>query len=91
VAQLVYLDAEVPLVEYEPNSRLTIKSGSKGFDVWAAQTFRSVGDDVTEVTEDLEMRLRGTVRLFEPLIRRQAPKQAGEVHRRFKEILEKST
>jgi hypothetical protein len=52
---------------------------------------RSVGDDVTEVTEDLEMRLRGIVRLFEPLIRRLAPKQAGEVHRRFKEILEKST
>jgi hypothetical protein len=43
------------------------------------------------VTEDLEMRLSGSVRLFEPLIRRQVPKQTAEVHSRFKEILEKST
>jgi uncharacterized membrane protein len=85
------IEAPIEVVAYEPNSRLTIKSGSKGFDVRAAQTFRAVGDNATEVTEDLEMRLFGVVRLFEPLIRRQVPKQTGEVHRRFKEILEKST
>jgi uncharacterized membrane protein len=84
------IEAPIEVVEYEPNSLLTIKSGSKGFDVRAAQTFRAVGDDATEVTEDLEMRLSGVVRLIEPLIRRHAPKQASEVHRRFKEILEKS-
>jgi hypothetical protein len=49
------------------------------------------GEDATEVIEDLKMRLSGIVRLFEPLIRRQVPKQTSEVHRRFKEILEKST
>jgi uncharacterized membrane protein len=85
------IEAPIEVVEYEPNARLTIKSGSKGFDVRAAQTFRSIGDDSTEVTEDLEMRLSGIVRLFEPLIRRQVPRQAAEVHSRFKEILEKST
>jgi uncharacterized membrane protein len=83
------IEAPIEVVEYEPSSRLTIHSWSKGFDVRAAQTFRSVGEDATEVTEDLEMRLSGIVRLFEPLIRRQVPKQASEVHRRFKEILER--
>jgi hypothetical protein len=43
---------------------------------------------LTEVVEVLEMRLRGLVRLFEPIIRRQVPKQGVEVHRRFKQILE---
>jgi uncharacterized membrane protein len=85
------IEAPIEVVEYEPNSRLTIKSGSKGFDVRAAQTFRAIDEDKTEVTEDLEMRLSGIVRLFEPLIRRQVPKQANEVHRRFKEILERPT
>jgi hypothetical protein len=38
--------------------------------------------------EVLEMRLSGFVRLFEPMIRRQLPKQSAEVHQRLKEVLE---
>jgi hypothetical protein len=34
------------------------------------------------------MRLTGIVRLFEPMIRRQVPKQAADVHGRLKRILE---
>jgi hypothetical protein len=58
--------------------------------VRVTQTFTALGEDSTEVVEVLEMRLSGLVRLFEPIIRRQAPKQAAAVHQRFKEILEAS-
>jgi uncharacterized membrane protein len=85
------IEAPIKVIEYEPNSRLTIKSMSRGIDVRAAQTFRSVGDDATEVIEDLEVELDGIVRMFGPLIRRQLQRQVIEVHRRFKEILEKPT
>jgi hypothetical protein len=84
------IEAPIEMVESEPNSRLTIKSRSKGFDVRAAQTFCSVGDGATEVTEDPEVWLRASFGCSSRLSPVRAPKQAGEVHRRFKEILEKS-
>jgi uncharacterized membrane protein len=84
------IDAPIQMTEYEPNRRLSIASGSKGIDVRSTQTFTSLGDGSTEVAEVLEMRLSGVVRLFEPIIRRQVPRQAAEVHRRLKELLEAS-
>ena len=85
------IDAPIKMIEYERNRRLAIVSGSKGFAVRSTQTFAAHGDESTEVVEVLEMRLSGMVRLFEPIIRRQVPKQGAEVHRRLKEILETSS
>jgi hypothetical protein len=45
--------------------------------------------DATRVTETLEMRVSGLLRLMEPLMRRQARRQEEEIHRRFNEILER--
>jgi uncharacterized membrane protein len=82
------IESPIEVVEYEPNHRLAIVSGSKGFAVRSTQTFASLGDGSTELVEVLEMRLSGVVRLFEPVIRRQVPRQGEEVHRRLKEVLE---
>jgi hypothetical protein len=41
------------------------------------------------VTETLEMRVSGLLRLMEPLMRGQARRQGEEIHQRFKEILER--
>jgi uncharacterized membrane protein len=82
------INAPIELVEYEPNRRITITSGSKGFEVRSTQSFTASGAGATEVTEVLQMRLSGITRLFEPIIRRQVPQQGADVHRRFKEILE---
>lgn len=83
------IDAPIEMVEYEPNRRLAIASGSKGFDVRSTQTFAACGEGPTQVAEALEMRPSGVVRLMEPIIGRQVPKQAAEVHRRLKEVLER--
>jgi hypothetical protein len=56
--------------------------------VRSRQTFIAVGDGATEIVEALEMRLSGIMRLFEPLIRLQVPKQLAEVHERLKDVLE---
>jgi hypothetical protein len=42
----------------------------------------------TKVSEILEMRLSGMLRLLEPMIRRRVPKQLAEVHERLKHVLE---
>ncbi len=55
----------------------------------STMTFEPAGDEATKVTEVLEMRTKGLTRLFEPMIRRQVPKQGTLVHRRLKEVLEK--
>jgi uncharacterized membrane protein len=80
-------DAPIELLEYEPDRRFVMKSGSRGFDVRSTMTFAD-HDGSTEITEVFEMRLSGLVRLFEPVIRRQAPAQGREVHRKLKERLE---
>ena len=82
------LEAPIQLVEWEPNQRLAIRSGAGPFSVFATQDFEPV-ENATRVTETLEMRLAGLLRLMEPLMRGQARRQAKEVHRRFKEILER--
>jgi uncharacterized membrane protein len=82
------IEAPIELVEYEPDRRFTMVSGSDGFDVQSTMTFEPKGENATIVTEVLEMRLSGFVRLFEPMIRRQVPKQGAEVHHRLKEVLE---
>jgi uncharacterized membrane protein len=84
------IDAPIEMTAYEPNRRLAIASGSKGFDVRSTQTFVALDDGSTEVVEVLEMRLSGLARLFEPIISRQVLKQGAEVHRRLKELLEAS-
>jgi hypothetical protein len=65
-----------------------MKSGSKGFDVRSTMTFAPHETSGTLVVERLVMQLSGFVRLFEPMIRRQVPKQSAEIHHRLKEVLE---
>ena len=81
-------EAPIELVEYEPDRRFVMVTGSNGFDVRSTMTFEARGDTATTMVEVLEMRLSGFVRLFEPMIRRQVPKQGAEVHQRLKEALE---
>jgi uncharacterized protein YndB with AHSA1/START domain len=81
------ITAPIDLVEYEPPHRLAIVSGSGGVSVRATQRFDPI-EGGTQVTELLEMTIRGPLRLLEPVIRRSALQQGHEVHRRFKEILE---
>jgi uncharacterized membrane protein len=81
-------EAPIELVAYEPDRRLVMVSGSRGFDVRSTITFEAQGDEATKMAELLEMRLSGFVRLFEPMIRRQVPKQGAEVHQRLRQTLE---
>jgi uncharacterized membrane protein len=81
-------EAPIKLAVYEPDRRFVMVSGSNGFDVRSTMTFETQGDNATRMVEVLEMRLSGFVRLFEPMIRRQVPKQGAEVHQRLKETLE---
>jgi len=82
------IEAPIELVEYEPDRRFAMVSGSKGFDVRSTMTLEAQGDAATAMVEVLEMHLSGFVRLFEPMIRRQVSKQGAEVHQRLKEVLE---
>ena len=75
-------------MEWEPNRKLAIRSGAGAFNVFTTQDFEQNGD-ATRVTETLEMRVSGLLRLMEPLMRRQARRQGEEIHQRFKEILER--
>jgi hypothetical protein len=81
-------DAPIRLAEYEQDRRFVMVSGSNGLDVRSTMTFDAHGDNGTRMVEVLEMRLSGLARLFEPMIRRQVPKQGAEVHERLKEVLE---
>lgn len=81
-------DASIRLAEFAPSERFSMVSGAKGFDVRSTMTFLPLDGGRTRVTEVLEIRLNGPVRLFEPLIRRQVPAQATEVHERLKGVLE---
>ena len=83
-----HLEAPLEVTEYNPHWRLAIWSGSKGFDVTAEQDFRSLDDGSTELVEVVTMKISGFVRFFEPLIRRQVPKQAAAVHAKIKGLLE---
>jgi carbon monoxide dehydrogenase subunit G len=80
--------APIKLTEFEPPHRFVMDSGSRGFEVRSTMTFDPSGDGVTKVTEVLEMKTKGLTRLFEPMIKRQVPKQAAEVHDRLKEVIE---
>jgi uncharacterized membrane protein len=80
-------EAPITMTEFEPNRRLAIESGEGSIRVRAVQTFEPSAAGTT-VTEDLDMRIAGLARLAEPFIRRSIQKQAPEVHRRFKALLE---
>jgi uncharacterized membrane protein len=82
------LEAPIEIVEWEPNRKLAIRSGAGAFNVFTTQDFEQNGD-ATRVTETLEMRVSGLLRLMEPLMWRQAWRQGEEIHQRFKEILER--
>ncbi|MBU8865537.1 SRPBCC family protein [Paenarthrobacter aromaticivorans] len=80
--------APITLTEFDPPRRFVMESGSGGFEVRSTMTFEPSGDGVTKVTEVLEMKTKGLTRLFEPMIKRQVPKQGSEVHDRLKEVIE---
>lgn len=80
--------APIKLTEFDPPRRFVMESGSGGFEVRSTMTFEPSGDGVTKVTEVLEMKTKGLTRLFEPMIKRQVPKQGSEVHDRLKEVIE---
>ena len=80
--------APIRLTEFDPPRRFVMESGSGGFEVRSTMTFEPSGDGVTKVTEVLEMKTKGLTRLFEPMIKRQVPKQGSEVHDRLKEVIE---
>ena len=79
--------APIKLIEYVPDQHFVMVSGSKGFDVRSTMTF-AVSGTGTKVSEILEMKLSGMVRLFEPFIRGQVPAQLLEVHNKLKHVLE---
>ncbi|HEX6487791.1 MAG TPA: SRPBCC family protein [Candidatus Dormibacteraeota bacterium] len=81
------ITAPIKLVEYERPRRFVMESGSGGFAVRSTMTF-APADGATDVTEVLEMNLRGFVRIMQPLIARQVPKQSMEVHERMKQVIE---
>ena len=81
-------EAPIELTQLEPNHRLAIESAAGSIVVTAVQTFEPA-DAGTMVTEDLEMRISGPMRLAEPFIKRSVDEQGRESHRRFKEILER--
>lgn len=81
-------DAPIRMVDFDPDRRFVMESGSNGFAVRSTMTFEPAGEGATRLNEVLEMRLSGFTRLFEPIIARQVPKQGAEVHRRLKEVLE---
>ena len=80
--------APIELVECEPNRRFVMVSGAGGFEVRSTMTFVEASAGSTRVTEVLEMKTKGVTRLFEPLIRRQVPKQGAAVHERMKQVIE---
>ena len=80
--------APIKLVEYEPHRKFVMESGSSGFEVRSTMTFEPDGEGATRVVEVLEMKTRGLTRLFEPMIRRQVPKQGAEVHQGMKRVIE---
>jgi len=81
-------DAPIRMEAFEPDRRFVMRSGSDGFDVTSTMSFEAAGEGGTRVEEVLEMRLSGFVRLLQPVISRQVPKQGAEVHRKLKEVLE---
>ena len=84
-----HIEAPIEMIEFEPNRRFKMKSGSGPFDVRSTMTFEAQGANETRVVEVLEMRLSGPLRLLEPIIRRQVGKQGAAVHARLKEVIEK--
>ena len=84
------IEAPITLVEYEPDRRLAILSDAEPVHVRALQVFESTSDGSTRVSETLEMRITGAARLFEPVIRVQARRQAVASHQGFKAVLEGS-
>jgi uncharacterized membrane protein len=82
--------APITMTEYVPDRKIAIASGSKGFDVRSTMIFARHGVG-TKVSEVLEMRLSGMMRLLEPLVRRQVQPQLLEVHGRLKKLLETNT
>ena len=83
-----HIVAPITLLEYEADRRFVMQSGSQGFDVRSTVAVEPLGGDGTRIVEVLEMRLSGFVRLFEPMIARQVPKQGREVHEALKRVLE---
>ena len=80
--------APIELVECVPNRRFAMVSGAVGFEVRSTMSFKEASAGSTRVTEVLEMKTKGVTRLFEPLIRRQVPKQGAAVHERMKQVIE---
>jgi hypothetical protein len=88
------IDAETDAVACHKKSPGLAKKSTKRVITGTASRHEAIAvcsADQNNTRKSLEMRLSGIVRLFEPLIRRQAAKQGGEAHRRFKEILENLT
>jgi uncharacterized membrane protein len=82
------IEAPIEIIAFEPNSMFAMRSGSGPFDVRSTCTFRSSGSTATTVTEVLEMRIGGLLRVMEPLIRRQVEPQGKKVHAALKRVLE---
>jgi uncharacterized membrane protein len=80
--------APITLTLYDRPHRFEMDSGSGGFEVHSTMTFEPIDDGSTRIHEVLEMKTKGLTRLFEPVIRRQVPKQSTEVHESLKSVLE---
>jgi uncharacterized membrane protein len=84
------IEAPIEMIEFETDKRFVMKSGSGPFDVRSTMVFEAQQDGATKVTEVLEMRIKGPLRLMEPMIRRQVGPQGHEVHAALKAKLEQA-